>query len=183
MQTCDSLLQWCEPKLQKIDNKLKNDNQHTNTMKKILLVCAAMLAFIIIAPAQSKNVTDSLYKAFQRDFGTAEQTPDAANTMVQATRVPRYKMYSTQNINILLKLDTKRGRIWMVQYRMKDQSAMELSIDNFSAVSENAGWNGRFEMYPTNNMYNFLMIDTETGQVYQVQWSIDYSKRFVEKIY
>lgn len=92
-------------------------------------------------------------------------------------------MYSTQNINILLKLDTKRGRIWMVQYRMKDQSAMEVSIDNFAAVSETAGWNGRFEMYPTNNMYNFLMIDTETGQVYQVQWSTEYSKRFVEKIY
>ena len=92
-------------------------------------------------------------------------------------------MFSTQNVNILLKLDTKRGRIWMVQYRMKDQAAMEITIDNFAAVSEKDGWNGRFEMYPTNNMYNFLMIDTETGQVYQVQWSTEYSKRFVEKIY
>ena len=152
-------------------------------MKKILMLCAAIFAFAITASAQSKNATDSIYKAFQRDFGTAVQTSDASNTMLQATRVPRYKMYSTQNINILLKLDTKRGRIWMVQYRMKDQSAMEVSIDNFAAVNENAGWNGRFEMYPTNNMYNFLMIDTETGQVYQVQWSTEYSKRFVEKIY
>ena len=71
----------------------------------------------------------------------------------------------------------------MVQYRMRDQSAMEIAIDNFSAVSESSGWNGRFDMYPTNNMYNFMMIDTETGQVYQVQWSFDENKRFVERIY
>ena len=71
----------------------------------------------------------------------------------------------------------------MVQYRMKDQDALEVTIANFAAVNESAGWNGRFEMYPTNNMYNFLMIDTETGQVYQVQWGTEYNKRFVEKIY
>ncbi len=152
-------------------------------MKKILMLCAAVIAIAVNAQAQSKSVTDSIYRAFQRDFGTEMQSSDEANTISQPTRVPRYKMLATQNINILLKLDTKRGRIWMVQYRMKDQSAMEVTIDNFAAVSEAAGWNGRFEMYPTNNMYNFLMIDTETGQVYQVQWSTEYSKRFVERIY
>ena len=31
----------------KIDNRLKNDNQHTNTMKKIVLVCAAMVALLV----------------------------------------------------------------------------------------------------------------------------------------
>lgn len=152
-------------------------------MKKILVIFLGLFAFTVNASAQNKNVTDSIWRTFQRDFGTEEQPSDVSNTLIQSTRVPRYKMYSTQNINILLKLDTKRGRIWMVQYRMKDQSSMEVTIDNFAAVGENAGWNGRFEMYPTNNMYNFLMIDTETGQVYQVQWSTEYSKRFVEKIF
>ena len=147
------------------------------------MICIAIASFAMTAHAQNKYDTDSLYKAFLRDFGVAEQPSDASNTMVQATRVPRYKMYPTQNINILLKFDTKRGRIWMVQYRMKDQDALEVTIANFAAVNESAGWNGRFEMYPTNNMYNFLMIDTETGQVYQVQWSTEYNRRFVEKIY
>ena len=45
-QSCKCVLQWCEPKLHKTDNKLKNDNQHTNMMKKILLLCAAIIAFV-----------------------------------------------------------------------------------------------------------------------------------------
>lgn len=59
MQTCDSLLQWCEPKLHKIDNKLKNDNQHTNTMKKILLVCAAMGA-LLVSCSKEKDYSDMI---------------------------------------------------------------------------------------------------------------------------
>ena len=153
-------------------------------MKKVFLVSTALLAITIGVSAQNNNVTDSLFKSLQGDIAFFNQLEDqrAAN-LIKATGKARYKMFQTQNNNILLKLDTKRGRIWMVQYRMKDQQAMELTIDYFSAVSESDGWNGRFEMYPTNNMYNFIMIDTETGQVYQVQWSFDKNKRFVEKIY
>lgn len=31
--------------------------------------------------------------------------------------------------------------------------------------------NGRFQLYPTNNDFNFIMVDVTNGESYQVQWS------------
>ena len=43
--------------------------------------------------------------------------------------------------------------------------------------------NGRFKLYPTDNSYNFIMVDVITGDSYQVQWNIDKEKRFINKFY
>ena len=43
--------------------------------------------------------------------------------------------------------------------------------------------NGRFKLYPTDNSYNFIMVDTINGKTYQVQWNIDKDKRFVIRFY
>ena len=38
--------------------------------------------------------------------------------------------------------------------------------------------NPKYKLYPTQNMYNFLRLDTATGMIWQVQWSTDFDKRF-----
>ncbi|WP_223550544.1 hypothetical protein [Aestuariivivens sp. NBU2969] len=38
---------------------------------------------------------------------------------------------------------------------------------------------GRYKLYPTQNMYNFILLDVIDGYTYQVQWSIDKDKRLV----
>ena len=43
--------------------------------------------------------------------------------------------------------------------------------------------NGRFKLYPTGNMYNFVMVDVIDGRTWQVQWNIDYDKRLCYRIY
>lgn len=92
--------------------------------------------------------------------------------------VPRYKMYQTENIHILLKLDTATGKVWMVQYTLGDNTGMVVPIDDssllISGIKEEAG---RFELYPTKNMYNFILLDTKYGNTYQVQWSFDIMNR------
>lgn len=161
-------------------------------MKKLLFfitICFASSLFT--AEAQS----DTLYVASQKDtLKTQIQKPtvklddltldyldyiigDKINECI-----PRYKMYPTQNINILLKLDTATGRVWMVQYRMgKDSSAMEIPIDN--SILSNKGEHGLYELYPTHNIYTFILIDTKFGTTYQVQWGTEPNKRFRERIY
>jgi len=42
--------------------------------------------------------------------------------------------------------------------------------------------NGRFKLYPTDNMYNFIMLDVIDGDTYQVQWSIEEDERIVMPI-
>ena len=98
--------------------------------------------------------------------------------------VPRYKMFKTDNTYNLIKLDTATGRLWVVQYGMNDVKTMTCTIDDYSLL-----WNweeeraGRFDLYPTNNMYNFILLDTETGKTWQVQWHTTDSKMFRRRIY
>lgn len=42
---------------------------------------------------------------------------------------------------------------------------------------------GRFKLYPTNNMFNFIMLDVINGKTWQVQWSTDPENRIVKRIY
>ncbi|MEI6662551.1 MAG: hypothetical protein WCL01_10525 [Comamonadaceae bacterium] len=32
---------------------------------------------------------------------------------------------------------------------------------------------GRFTLYPTRNMYNFILLDQDVGRTWQIQWSTD----------
>ena len=43
--------------------------------------------------------------------------------------------------------------------------------------------NGRFKLYPTGNMYNFIMVDVIDGRTWQVQWNTDENKRIVDRFY
>ena len=96
---------------------------------------------------------------------------------------PRYKMYQTENVYNLLKLDTRRGKVWQVQYSMGDTESQVVSLNLFGIVSEDDGWDGRFELYPTKNIYTFILLDTWSGDTYQVQWSTKgYNYQFVEPL-
>ena len=98
--------------------------------------------------------------------------------------VPRYKMFITDNTYNLIKLDTATGRVWLVQYGMNDVEAMTYAIDDYSLLwSYEEERAGRFDLYPTNNMYNFILLDTETGKTWQVQWHTSDSKCFRRRIY
>ena len=43
--------------------------------------------------------------------------------------------------------------------------------------------NGRFKLYPTNNSYNFIMVDVIDGRSWQVQWSTKKDGRLVLQFY
>ena len=47
----------------------------------------------------------------------------------------------------------------------------------------NVAQNGRFKLYPTGNMFNFIMVDVIDGRMWQVQWSTEENKRLVLRIW
>ncbi len=125
-------------------------------MKRVLLVC---LMALLVASCNNTINTENL-------------SPEQA--IQKATMdTPRFKMIETDNIHILLKWDTRTGKTWMVQYGLSDTPALENLINRSHIITEEESWNGRFELYPTKNMFNFIMIDTYNGNTYQVQWSTD----------
>lgn len=117
-----------------------------------------------------------LFLLFATLLASCVDTPEMLTTEQEQQSatigVPRYKMIQTENFHILLKWDTRTGSTWMVQYGLGDDTPkVERFIPHSDLIGEDDSWNGRFELYPTKNMFNFIMIDTFTGHTYRVQWS------------
>jgi len=130
------------------------------------------------------------------------------NTYAQED-IEKYKLYPTENIHIYLKLDTSTGLVWMVQKASSDVESREEPINIFQiayeqweidtlnaregvdweALNEYSGSEeplvaqiGRFKLYPTQNIWNFLLQDVINGDTYQVQWSFNFFDNQVFKI-
>ena len=97
---------------------------------------------------------------------------------------PIYKLFLTQNTWALIKLDTRNGRIWQVHFSISTMGYEgTLNINPYSLVLPEEEINGRFNLYPTENMYNFILLDQINGNTYKVQWHNDNDKRFIRRIY
>tara|TARA_B100001769_G_C21998031_1_gene536381 strand:- start:604 stop:1032 length:429 start_codon:yes stop_codon:yes gene_type:complete len=94
----------------------------------------------------------------------------------------RYVVYPTKNIYTSLLLDTQTGKIWQIQIGIGDNSDRMRSVLSDITYSWD-GKIGQYKLYATENMYNFIMVNTELGYTYQVQWNIDKDLRFVRRIW
>jgi hypothetical protein len=93
-----------------------------------------------------------------------------------------YKLVKTENMWTFLKLNTRNGKISQVQYSLKEDNAFEYDLNEVALVEQKEEFNNRFTLYPTENIFNFLLLDTNNGKVWQVQWSIEPAKRFIIRI-
>lgn len=93
----------------------------------------------------------------------------------------RYKMYPTDNIYTLLQLDTKTGMIEQVQWSLESSNEGSVTI-NGEDLTSGYGSNS-FELYPTKNMYQFILLDKTTGKKWHVQWGMKASERWIRRIY
>lgn len=100
-------------------------------------------------------------------------------TKLEIIDIVRYKMFPTENIWTFLKLDIQSGKIWQVQYSIDNNYRGEVELSNKALVSGEAAENGRFTLYPTKNMYNFILLDQIDGKMWQVQWSVEEDNRVV----
>lgn len=88
----------------------------------------------------------------------------------------RYRLFKTENIWNFLELDTQTGRLWQIQFSVdNDANRARTPINTESLATD--GKNGRFTLYPTSNMWNFLLVDQDSGRIWQVQFSIDDENR------
>jgi hypothetical protein len=88
----------------------------------------------------------------------------------------RYRLFKTGNMWNFLELDTQTGRLWQVQFSVDNDNNRTRTPINTEALATD-GKNGRFTLYPTDNMWNFLMLDQDSGRIWQAQFSIDDENR------
>ena len=101
--------------------------------------------------------------------------------------IERFKLYPTDNINIHLKLDTRNGYVYMVQRKTNDLESMEVPINGYPLIllgregieveAPYDNYIGRYKLYPTQNMWTFLMQDVVDGYTYQIQWGFKFEDR------
>lgn len=92
-----------------------------------------------------------------------------------------YRLFSTRNKWTYIKLNTRNGQMWQVQYSLEDNN-MEYPLSLTPLVLKEEEKNGRFFLYPTQYIYNFILLDQLDGRAWQVQWSIEEIKRMVIRI-
>jgi hypothetical protein len=123
-------------------------------MKKIIIsVIVALIIMISFAQAQNEN--------------TSAQT---INAVV-------YRLFPTKNMWIFVKLNTRNGVMWQVQYDINGNNRFETNLNSVALATSDKEVNDRFTLYPTQNMYNFILLDQLDGRMWQVQWSTEATNR------
>ena len=90
-----------------------------------------------------------------------------------------FRLYPTENNYTFLKLDTRDGTIFQVQWSMEEASRFETFLNILPLVEEEEQVANRFTLVPTQNRWTFILLDQINGKTWQVQWSTEYSERLI----
>jgi hypothetical protein len=100
----------------------------------------------------------------------AQGTSDAPIQNISTDSSVAYRLFSTKNMYTFIKLNTRNGQMWQVQWGTESKYQFETTLSDISRVNKDEEKNGRFFLYPTTNIYNFILLDQIDGRVWQVQW-------------
>lgn len=160
-------------------------------MKKLVFLLLTMTS--IVCQAQNTNPTsntehikyeqkvDSLLSQIDSLILINNKLLDRIDTDLSLKN--RYKLYPTENIYTLLELDSKTGRIKQIQWSLDSDNEGTVTINNEDLSYGLGCGSNSFELYPTKNMYQFILIDKTDGRKWHVQWGMEYSKRWIRRIY
>lgn len=78
-----------------------------------------------------------------------------ASTLYSQNTGKVFEIYSTQNIYNLLKLDTRNGKIWQVQFSVTDDAPrVVVPLNQVDLSSDNGKTVGRFSLHPTQKRHH-----------------------------
>ncbi|MBQ8424157.1 MAG: hypothetical protein IJY36_07885 [Coprobacter sp.] len=154
-------------------------------MRKILFCVFILIPFFTNAQIykmyQTRNVHNQL--RLNTANGEVRQIQDDGQSWIicyekelLGKTAGRFCLYETQNMWNFIMLDTYTGKNWQVQYSVEGPEYMFATpINQYSLAypSSTSLWTNRFQMFATKNMWNFIMLDTYEGRLWQVQYSAD----------
>lgn len=112
----------------------------------------------------------------------AQNTSEAPRQNISTDSAVVYRLFSTRNMYTFIKLDTRNGKMWQVQWGFESKYRFENTLSDISRINLEDEKNGRFFLYPTTNIYNFILLDQIDGRTWQVQWGKE-EERAVIPIY
>ena len=112
----------------------------------------------------------------------AQSSTEIPTSSISTDKTVVYRLFSTRNKFTFIKLNTRNGKMWQVQWGLEDKYRFETTLSDISRVYKEEEKDGRFFLYPTTNLYNFILLDQIDGRAWQVQWG-DEKDRMVNPIY
>jgi hypothetical protein len=112
----------------------------------------------------------------------AQTTSEAPRQNISTDSAVVYRLFATRNMYTFIKLDTRNGKMWQVQWGFESKYRFENTLSDISRINIEDEKNGRFFLYPTTNIYNFILLDQIDGRTWQVQWGKE-EERAVIPIY
>lgn len=99
------------------------------------------------------------------------------NNSINTSIAAAYRLFPTQNMWTFIKLNTRNGKMWQVQFDIQGNNRLTSGLNLLPLVLKDDEVNDRFTLYPTRNIYTFIILDQLDGKTWQVQWSTDSKKR------
>lgn len=93
-----------------------------------------------------------------------------------------FRLFPTKNMWTFLQLNTITGQIRQLHFDTSGDSRLKLILNDENLAKNLPSLKGRFTLYPTQNMYNFILLDQDNGRTWQVQWSYEKENRIILQI-
>lgn len=101
------------------------------------------------------------------------------NSYLDSSR-DQWKIYPTENTHISILLNTGTGEMALIQWSLKSKEEFIATLNPKKLSIFNTA--NTFELYPTSNMYQFLLLDKTFGRVWHVQWGTKREERWIREI-
>ena len=112
-------------------------------------------------------------------IGQTQTTKPDAVPQTQNNVYVNYRLFSTKNMWTFIKLDTRNGLMWQVQYDTDGNNRGQIRLNSEPQVSKEKEVKERFTLYTTQNMFTLILLDQLDGRTWQVQWSFDAKERLL----
>jgi len=158
-------------------------------MRNLLVIFALCLSFSVQAQTYKFYQTDNIHNQLRLNTKTGEvqQIQDDGQTfLIHAAVTPynektnRYSLTKTENMWTYILLDKFSGKLWQCQYSVKGTEYMGSWVINSKTLS----WTetNKFTIQPMTSMYQFYLINDETGEMWKFQWTTEGDEyRWIEK--
>jgi hypothetical protein len=128
-----------------------------------------------------KTTLITLFFLFSATISFAQSTTETPIQNISTDSTVNYRLFSTRNMYTFIKFDTRNGKMSQVQWSTKGNDyRFESTLSDISRVNKDEEKNGRFFLYPTTNIYTFIMLDQIDGRAWQVQWGKEEERAVIQ---
>lgn len=104
-----------------------------------------------------------------------------SNILDDSEQSQRFELYPTQNSFNFLKLDKKTGKFYQVQWSLEGEEEFSITLNGID-LSQFSTDGNCFKLYPTKNMWQFILLDGASGRAWHVQWGFEEKNRWIKRI-